>query len=764
MAHDTRPQSARAAKARPPLPRPARGTLALALLLGGAGALAQEASPMPATATAQAPSAADAAPTPGATPPGAAASAPGATLAPVMISGRAPQSASVTGFGDVPLERAPLQASVVGAEQLRDIGARRLADLTRLDPAVSDAYNSEGYIDYLTVRGFVIDNRFNYRRDGLPINAETTIPLDNKARIEVLKGTSGMQAGTSAPGGLVNYVVKRPLDAPLSSGLVEWRQPGSVLAAVDLSRRFGSAFGLRVNAAHEELDPWLRDARGYRHVLALAADWRVGNDTLIEAEVENSRRVQPSQPGFSLLGNTLPAPGDPRINLNDQPWSQPGVFDATTGSLRVRQRLATDWHLVVHGMRQHLRTDDRVAFPFGCTAQNGTYYSDRYCPDGTFDLYDYRSMDEQRQSDALDAHVEGRLATGPVAHDLTTGVLWTRIKNRFQTQTYNFAGTGTVDGNTIVPPAPDPLSPTTDRDERSTELYVRDAMALSERTTLWLGLRYTRLDRQSISTDGTSATSYRQSFTTPWVAASHAWAPGQLVYASWGEGVESEVTPNLPQYTNRGQALPSLKSRQSEIGVKGSAANATWNIAAFDIRRPVFNDTPASTCDPNVPDSCTHVLDGSAHHRGIEADGRIVAGPWTLDAGVQWLHARREGGTVQPELNGLRPPNVPDRTAKLQAGYRVAAVPGLALRAGVVYESPRAVLPDNSIAIPGWTRVDVGARYELRDAAGRTWTVRAGIDNLFDRRAWRESPFEYDHVYLFPMAPRTAWLGLQVEL
>ena len=67
------------------------------------------------------------------------------------------------------------------------------------------------------MRGFVLDNRFNFRRDGLPINAETSIPLDNKERIEILKGTSGIQAGTSAPGGLVNYVVKRPLDAPLRS-------------------------------------------------------------------------------------------------------------------------------------------------------------------------------------------------------------------------------------------------------------------------------------------------------------------------------------------------------------------------------------------------------------------------------------------------------------------------------------------------------------------------------------------------------------------
>ena len=149
-------------------------------------------------------------------------------LAPVVVQGRAAPSASVSGWGDMPLSLTPIQASVFGVEQAKDRGAQRLSELAGFDAAISDAYNTEGYWDYLTVRGFVIDNRFNYRRDGLPINAETSIPLDNKAQIEVLKGTSGMQAGTSAPGGLVNFVVKRPTDAPLRRASLEWREAGSV--------------------------------------------------------------------------------------------------------------------------------------------------------------------------------------------------------------------------------------------------------------------------------------------------------------------------------------------------------------------------------------------------------------------------------------------------------------------------------------------------------------------------------------------------------
>ncbi|MFM8901690.1 MAG: TonB-dependent siderophore receptor, partial [Burkholderiales bacterium] len=220
----------------------------------------------------------------------------------VTVTGRANPPADVSGFGDVPAAKAPFQASSINLEAQRDRGFSRLSNSTKLDAAVSDAYNSEGYWDYLTIRGYVLDNRSNYRRDGLPISAETSLPLDNKERIEILKGTSGLQSGVSSPGGLVNLVVKRPLAEPLRSALLQWRGPGSLLGAVDVSQRFGQEqnFGLRVNAAHERLDSFVRQLQGHRHLLAVAGDWRITPNNLLEAEFETSRRSQRSQPGFSL--------------------------------------------------------------------------------------------------------------------------------------------------------------------------------------------------------------------------------------------------------------------------------------------------------------------------------------------------------------------------------------------------------------------------------------------------------------------------------
>ena len=684
----------------------------------------------------------------------------GQTLAPVVVSARVTPPAGVAGWGDLPLARLPVQATVFGAERLQDRGVQRLSDLTGFDPAVSDAYNTEGYWDFLTVRGFVIDNRFNYRRDGLPINAETRIALDNKQQIEILKGTSGMQSGTSAPGGLVNFVVKRPREESLRVAGLEWRESGSVTGAVDLSERFGvdRAFGVRVNAAAAHLDPKVRDAEGNRHLLAVAGDWRLGRDTLLEAEVETSHRSQPSVPGFSLLGNTVPAPVDPRINLNNQPWSLPVVLDGDTASLRLRQRLTEAWQFTAHAATQRLRSDDRIAFPFGCTASDGTYYADRYCPDGTFDLYDFRSENERRRTDAIDLSLQGSFATGGFKHSATVGVLTSRVKNRFQRQAFNFAGTGNVDGTAVTPAAPDLTDENTNRDERSTELYARDTIEIDAHWAAWLGVRHTRLHRRSVRTDGSRATDYTQSFTTPFVALSYAHVPGQMVYASWGQGIESNVAPNRDRYTNAGQALPTAKSRQFEVGLKGSAADVEWNIAAFDIQQPTAVDI--GSCDD--PGTCTAQLDGTKHHRGLEATLAWQAGPWTLRGGTQWLRARREG-SIDPALNGLVPVNVPERTFKAEIEHRLATLPGLTLAATALHESRRFVLPDNSLTIPGYARLDLTARYTLR-AGGTTWTWRAGVDNLTDERAWREAPYQFAHAYLFPLAPRTVRISVQADL
>ena len=666
----------------------------------------------------------------------------------VTVTGRAPPSAAVAGFDDAPLARSPFSATVIGPSQLSDAGISNLADVARVSPGLSDAYNAIGYWSNFSVRGFALDQRNNYLRDGLPINAETALWLGNKQRIDVLRGTSGMQAGVSAPGGLVDLVVKRP-DAMHRDVTLGYESDGTFGLSLDLGGRAGvdGAFGWRLSAEATHLDPPLNDARGHREGIAAAGEWRIDAGKLLEAELELNHQSQPSQPGFSMLGNRVPDARDidPRINLNDQPWSLPVVFTGETASLRWTQRLAPELTFVAHAMTQWLRTDDRIAFPFGCSAENNF---DRYCSDGSFDLYDYRSEGEHRRNDALDLSLGGRATLWAQEHRWRAGVLAARQRADIPHGAFNFVGTGTIDGLTVVPPDATITAEGSTRDEKSFEAYARDQWLLTQDATLWLGLRSTRLKRHSVATDGTDAMDTDQTFATPWLAASLQATPGTLVYASAGEGIEAAVTPNLPTYTNAGQVLPAQKSRQAEAGVKFDDG-AAWSASAvlFDIRRPFVNDLCSTGGD------CTRVIDGQQRHRGIELDTAWRGGPWSAQAGGTWLFARRER-SIDPADDGLQPTNVPERSLRAALAYRLATVPELTLQGTVSNESARFILPDNTASVPAWTRLDLAARLVQR-LANQTLTWRLGVDNATDRRAWRESPFQFGHVYLYPLAPRT---------
>ena len=692
----------------------------------------------------------------------------------VQISARSTaDTAGVTGFSQ-PLSRTPMQADVVDTKALADIGATSLSDLTRLSASVTDSYNAVGYWTTFTLRGFQVDNQRNFRRDGLPINAETSLPLDNKASVDVLKGLSGMQSGTSAPGGLVDLVVKRP-DVDLRSATLLWSQPGTVGAAADISQRFGDQrqFGARLNLAATRLDPNFRDDKGHRSLASLATDWRIADGTLLELEFEHSLQSQPSVPAFSTFAGVVPDPHsiDPHINLNDQPWSQPVVLQGNTMSLRFTQALAPAWTLKVQALQQRLVSNDHLAFAYGVYDPD-TYACDPYCntfgPQGQYSVWDFRSDDERRQTRDLDVSVNGRFATGALHHDATAGVLETVFTGRFNDEAYNLVGVGSIDGNTVVPSDPSLTSPNTDRTERSTEFYLRDSIQIGDAWAVWAGLRHTRLHRQTAETpagaaidDGNAPTDYRQSFTTPWIALSHQLTDHDMVYLSWGEGVESNVTPNNPNYRNPGQPQPTTLSRQWEGGFKHASGADQWGFAAYDITQPHYSDVlDDPLADPSPTNRYTHFRDGNVNARGLEAEAQTRVDALTLRASAMAQRVRNVGVTA-PGIAAI-PTNVPNRSIKLLADYAVAALPGLSVLANMAYEGKRQVFPDDSAQIPAWTRYDLGARY-VQAVGGNTLTWRAGVDNLFDRRAWREAPYQYEHAYLFPVEPRTFHASVEAK-
>lgn len=113
---------------------------------------------------------------------------------------------------DTPLRETPQSVSVVGAEQIRDQGARTLQESLRYVPGVlADGFGYDSRGDYIIVRGIEASYFLDGLRTPLGYYVNRTA-LDPYAleRVEVLRGPGSMLYGQSSTGGIVNAISKRP--------------------------------------------------------------------------------------------------------------------------------------------------------------------------------------------------------------------------------------------------------------------------------------------------------------------------------------------------------------------------------------------------------------------------------------------------------------------------------------------------------------------------------------------------------------------------
>lgn len=188
-----------------------------------------------------------------------------------------------------------------------------------------------------------------------------------------------------------------------------------------------------------------------------------------------------------------------------------------------------------------------------------------------------------------------------------------------------------------------------------------------------------------------------------------------------------------------------------------------WSATVFNIVKPVSNNLlvgGASSC--SASGSCTRVIDGDVRHQGLELGAGTQLGGWVLDGSATWIRAERRGSLIDPAVNGQRPTNVPTWALRANASHALAALPGFTLSAHLSHEGRRSVLPDASVQLPSWTRFDASLRYQTR-IQNHPATLTLAVENLFGREYFKESPFQYDHIYLFPAAPRSLRLALEAR-
>jgi outer membrane receptor protein involved in Fe transport len=147
--------------------------------------------------------------------------------------------------------------------------------------------------------------------------------------VELLKGVSALYYGISTPSGIVNLVMKRAGDKPVTNVTLTGDAEGSYGGGVDIGRKFGAdkQFGVRLNGYGSHVETPINGVNGYRYLASGAFDWQATDKLSFKLDVEHYRRATDEPGGISLAAfQLLKSVPDPHnryapVNAPYRTWS-----------------------------------------------------------------------------------------------------------------------------------------------------------------------------------------------------------------------------------------------------------------------------------------------------------------------------------------------------------------------------------------------------------------------------------------------------------
>ncbi|KRP68210.1 TonB-dependent receptor [Pseudomonas paralactis] len=669
-------------------------------------------------------------------------------------SGYRNESASVGGFDEAPLLDTPASITVINAALIKDQQARLLSEVLRNDASVGDSYAPIGYYENFVVRGFSLNAASSYKINGRTITGEQNVALENKQQVEVLKGLAGLQSGISEPSGVINYVTKRPED--VRSVTVSTDDRGSGYIATDVGGWFGSEqqFGLRANVAHEDLNSYVEHANGQRDFVSLAFDWNISPDAVLQLDAEYQNKQQRSVPGYQLLGGTeVPHDASPKKLLGHQTGGKQVGIDSLNLNGKFEYRFSDQWKGSVSAARSKVVIDDYSSFAWGGDTNGlGNYFT----PEGDYDIYDYRSPDDTRRDDEIQAAMTGLFDTGGIGHELTFGTSAFRRVIDKRESVNDPIGSGNINQDTpSFEPTKKPLNDShRNLDSRQYGLFVTDRIRFNEQWQTILGGRDVRLDEKAFDENGTESRHTQRYVFLPQASLIYKPIENISLYTSYSKGLSLGGT--APWFAdNKNVTLAPTVSRQIEAGVKYDWRRISFAAAVFQTRQAYQYAKPEGG-------EFIYMQQGQQKNTGLE----LSANGWATDrlqisTSVAAIRARVSGSGT-PEYEGHQAINVPKLRASLYADYALPWVNGLAVLGGVQYSAKKSANRTGNVEVGDYAVVNVGSRYTTK-VDGYETVFRLSVDNLFDKRYWRDAGEYMGDDYLFQGAPLTARLSASVN-
>ncbi len=664
------------------------------------------------------------------------------SLAKPYAGGQVAKGGSLGVLGNQDVMDVPFSTVNYTSELIQNQQARSVADVVVNDASVRALTAPGGFGDQFQIRGYTVNNDDIGLNGLFGLTSGTRVPLEMVERVQVLKGPGTFVNGippSGSIGGSINLVTKRAGNDPLNRLTTSYLGESQFAAHIDAGRRYGdnNEWGVRVNALKRSGEGTIDKGSQQTGLVTLGVDYlgeklRWSFDAMVQAD-----DIKEFRPQVTIAdGQRVPSAPDARKNF------YPGTkLDYNGRTFLSNLEYDVNSNVTLYGGIGYSDFSFKQSFP---SAINGIGAGGNFTLGNAY--YDFYS-----KTFVSNAGARFKFATGNVGHAVTLAA------NRLDQESgYFYAqSAGTVPSNIYNPVGLPPIAGARNSPDRSQEVtltsYVlTDTLSfLDEKVLVTLGVRDQKVEQNTYDpTTGVKGAPYNEGAVSPLAGIVIKPFNNVALYANHTKGLtQGELVPVGAGFSNEGTALAPYKSTQNEVGVKVDFGRITTAISLFQIERPNREDDPVTN---------RRAYSGEQRNRGLElaAYGELVSG-LRLMTSVMFSDPKVKSNSATSD--GKDAIGVPDFTANLGLDWDTPWIQGLSFNGRAIGTSSAYYNSANTVNVPGWTRLDIGARY-VTQAAGKPIVLRANLENVLDKNYWLQSG-----TFLTIAAPRTLLLSATID-
>ncbi len=212
----------------------------------------------------------------------------------IEVLGQKRRTSTIT-KNDIELINIPMSVQVIGQDILQQQQAIDMKDVVKNVSGINQTGSYNGGYQYFNSRGFDMNNWTNFRRNGTLLWNMGNHFADFYESIEFLKGPAAILYGDVAPGGIINFVTKKPLSYDYRRLELKVGQYGLFRPTFDISGPLNEKRTLlyRLNATYEKSNSFRNIVENETFMLAPSLTWMITPRTqwTVEGTYKNDNRV-----------------------------------------------------------------------------------------------------------------------------------------------------------------------------------------------------------------------------------------------------------------------------------------------------------------------------------------------------------------------------------------------------------------------------------------------------------------------------------------